>query len=243
MMSVQEYPTFSKKCQKDAKKKKYTFGTPGISEGTLTWFKERTATKSRNSTPKSTKSTPGPVWIAPKVESTNQTSVKPTVAPPGLIQKKNTVSVSTSTEESMCNLCNQLPTDKTMLTNCNHTFCLDCIYKHKHIWNRCPTCCKVIDYSKIEKYEGTVPTIPIYESFSYIGEDEYPIDDPIIYDTNGLLEFSTINYSTPLAEIEPVEIPLQTNYNIQADNYLDYSVLLAQYNNIIAQFILQNYMY
>lgn len=250
-MSVQEYPIFSKKSQM-AKKKKYTFGTPGISENTLTWFRERANNKhsSRNSTPKSTKNMPGPTWISPDISS-KPTPIHVHMAshPPGLALKKNTSDATTSTIDPFCTICGNHPIDSCTLTICKHTFCLECIYKHKNLWNRCPTCCKVIDQSKVETYEGSIPNIPSYDTFIY--EDTVDtITDTITYDYKGLLEFSDITYSTPSIEIDPI---LPTNimynvgpivdpnmYNIQTANYLDYSVLLAQCNNIIAQYVLQN---
>lgn len=251
-MSVQEYPIFSKKSQM-AKKKKYTFGTPDISENTLNWFRERTSNKrnSRNSTPKSHNNTPGPVWISPDTTSKPiPIHVHTSSHPPGLTQKRNMSDAATSTIDPHCTICGNLPIDSCTLNNCKHTFCLECIYQHKQLWNRCPNCCKIIDQSKVETYEGSLSNTPSYNAFIY--------EDPIAYDYNGLLEFSDITYSTPVVEIDSIVEPhtchidtydtsvsypvIDPNmYNLQTANYLDYSILLAQCNNIITQYILQNY--
>ena len=72
----------------------------------------------------------------------------------------------------LCSICNisPEPEQKVELERCKHTFCKDCVCDFSFLYNRCPSCSKIIDAKCSELYEGDDFYIPSYDRFDYFGD-------------------------------------------------------------------------
>ncbi len=71
-----------------------------------------------------------------------------------------------------CQICLKENTPEFIhMERCSHQFCKECVQEYKSLYNRCPTCSKVINLDYIEEYEGGEIIIPSYTNFRYYGTD------------------------------------------------------------------------
>jgi len=72
-------------------------------------------------------------------------------------------------KHTLCRICNSNPEpeQKLELERCHHIFCKDCVCYFSFLYNRCPSCSKIIDEKCSDLYEGDDFYIPCYDRFEY----------------------------------------------------------------------------
>ena len=152
-------------------------------------------------------------------------------------------------ELNQCGIClDNLEKTNFCVTNCGHSFCLDCIIKNTNYNQDCPYCrTKIYENLNIKEKEPEIQTNVEVEQYNYIGnideEDDcyhFPVVieniqtlAKVINEVTGGTFSSDLNLGWILGILSIINDNEETKFNIINDDSFQNEILLAEYSKLI----------